>query len=94
MPVTRWKIEVDGQTYGADGQSIIPATLADTVVQHAGEQRYTYYGKPYTLDPQDADSVYAYFDSEIDPTGRRLVPTVWEYQPGPEEAMTEQGITF
>lgn len=85
MPVTSWQFSLDGQVWGAGGpDGIQPDVLARFVEANAGERRVTYFGKPYTLDPADPDSVYDYFDSEIDPKGDRKMLD-WQYTPSPGE---------
>lgn len=85
MPVTRWQAQHDGQEWGAGGDAgVVPEVLAAAVQGHAGEARVTPYGKPYTIDPTDPQSVYDYFDSEIDPSGDRET-VIWDYQQEPWE---------
>jgi hypothetical protein len=80
MPVTAWQVEHAGEVWGADGATITPAALVDAVQAHEGEQRFTYFGKPYVLRAADAASVYDYFDTEVDPGSDRTIQR-WEYAP-------------
>ena len=81
MPVTRWRARYSEEEWGADGEMIIPATLAATVADREGDEMVTYFGKPYTLRAADPQSVWDFFNSEIDPSGKR-VTDVWEYVNG------------
>lgn len=83
MPVTAWTVEHNGDVWGADGTEIVPAALAVAIAEHEGEERYTYYGKPYTLKAGDPQSVFDYFGTEVDPHGDRVIQR-WEYEPEPE----------
>jgi hypothetical protein len=81
MPVTAWRFDLNGEEYGAGGEDgIIPAALAEVVSQREGQKFVTLYDKPFTLKADDAQSVYDYFDTTIDPHGYR-VPVRWEYAP-------------
>jgi len=78
MPVRVWKVKYAGEVFGADGADVIPAAFAGTIAEHAGKALVTYYGKPYVLRADDPQSVYDYFDTEIDPHGDRLT-VQWDY---------------
>lgn len=85
VPLTDWQVQHNGQIWGAGGaDGVQPSALAYYMQQHAGESRVTYFGKPYTIDPADPQSVFDYFDSEIDRSGERTVLR-WEYTPSPGE---------
>ena len=84
MPVIAWEVSHAGQRWGADGQgTIIPAELADAIAQREGVRMVTTYDKPYVIHADDVQSVWDYYDSEIDPHGDR-VALLWTYAPDPD----------
>jgi hypothetical protein len=95
MPVTRWRVLHDGQEWGADGTTIDPPELAEAINEIAGTRQVTYYGKPYTPDPSDAQSVYDFFDSEVNPEGGNRKTLIWDYVTSPDEAAAAaRGVVF
>jgi hypothetical protein len=80
MPVTAWRATLNGEEYGVEDGVISPPTFAATIAQHEGEELVTYFRKPYTVRADDSQSVYDYFDTEVDPHGDR-VTTRWDYTP-------------
>jgi hypothetical protein len=83
MPVTAWEVTHANQRWGANGQTIIPAALADAVAANEGKLLVTYFGKPYVVRASDPQSVWDYYDSVIDPHGDR-VALLWNYDPDPD----------
>lgn len=83
MPVTAWEVSHAGERWGANGQTIIPEVLASEVGALEGQELVTYFGKRYVLHASDAQSVWDYYDSEVDPHGDR-VALLWEYAPDPD----------
>jgi hypothetical protein len=82
MALRSWKVKHADEVWGADGEKIVPAVLAAAVAEHEGEARYTIYDKPYTVRARDAQSVWDYFGTEIDPHGDRVIQH-WEYDAPP-----------
>ena len=87
MPVTAWKVKYAHDTFGASEGGVIPAAFAVTIAENEGKAFATYYGKPYVLRASDPQSVYDYFDSEIDPHGDR-VTVLWDYLAGKDDDST------
>jgi hypothetical protein len=85
MPVTAWRATLAGEEFGFEDGVISPPAFAVTIAQHEGEELVTYFHKPYTVRPGDAQSVYDFFDTEVDPHGNR-VTTRWDYTPDEADA--------
>ena len=83
MPVTAWQVQHRDDVWGVTEDGITPAALAEAVAAREGESLVTYFGKPYVLRADDPQSVYDYFDSEIDPSSERSIVR-WDYTPDPD----------
>lgn len=83
MPVTAWQVQHRDDVWGVTEAGITPAALAEVVAAREGERLVTYFGKPYTLSASDPQSVYDYFNSEVDPSSERSIMR-WDYEPDPD----------
>jgi len=85
MPVTAWRATLAGEEYGHEDGKITPSSFATTIAEHDGEELVTYFRKPYVVRASDPQSVYDYFDTEVDPHVD-LITTRWEYTPDEDES--------
>lgn len=73
-----WTATLGGVEYGfADGR-IIGDELAEQVEMLSGREVVTTYGKPFTVDPADAEAVLDVFRELFDPSGEAEIDTVVE----------------